>query len=99
MQIHKIDIASSGDTPRSPKMAGPSSANVNRELSLVTSRELEAEGVTEGSELDRLTRQLDGISDVRADVVAAARVKVLQGDYLTTAVAERTAAAILSKDV
>lgn len=73
MQIHKIDIPSSGDTPRSPKMAGPSSANVNRELSLVTSRELEAEGVTEGSELDRLTRQLDGISDVRADVVAAAR--------------------------
>ena len=51
-----------------------------------------------GSELDQLTRQLGGISDVRPDVVAAARVRVQRGDYLTRAAAEQTAAAILSKD-
>ena len=95
MQIHRIDIPSGGDTPRAARTSGP---NTDREQSLSASRENEAEGVAGGSELEQLTRQLDGISDVRLDVVAAARVRVQRGDYLTRAAAENTAAAILSKD-
>ena len=96
MQIHRIDIPCGGDTPCSSRTSG---TNTNRELTLSASRENDAEGLVGGSELDRLTRQLDGISDVRPDVVAAARVRVQRGDYLTRAAAEQTAAAILSKDV
>ena len=96
MQIHRIDIPSGGEIPRSPRTPG---TNTERGQSLSASRENEAGGVAGGSELDRLTRQLDGISDVRPDVVAAARVRVQRGDYLTRAAAEQTAAAILSKDV
>jgi hypothetical protein len=95
MQIHRIDIPSGGDTPRSARTP---EMNTDREQSLSASRENEAEGVAGGSELNQLTRQLDGISEVRPDVVAAARVRVQRGDYLTRAVAEQTAAAILSKD-
>ena len=61
-------------------------------------RENEAEGALGGSELDQLSRQLDAVSDIRPDVVAAAKVRVQRGDYLTRAAAEQTAAAILSKD-
>ncbi len=96
MQIHRIDIPTGGDTPRSSRTSG---TNTDREQSLSASRENEAEGVAGGSELDRLIRQLDGISDVRPNVVAAAKVRVQRGDYLTRAAAENTAAAILSKDV
>ncbi len=96
MQIRRIDIPSGGDTPRSARTP---EMNTDRGQSLSASRENEAEGVTGGSELDQLTRQLDGISDVRPDVIAAARVRVQRGDYLTRAAAEQTAAAILSKDV
>ena len=96
MQIHRIDIPSGGDTPRSSRASG---TNADRELTFSASRENEAEGVAGGSELDRLTRQLDGISNVRPDVVAMAKVRVQRGDYLTRAAAEETAAAILSKDV
>ena len=95
MQIHRIDIPSGGDTTRASRTPG---TNTDRELTLSASRENEAEGVAGGSELDQLTRQLDGISDIRPDVVAAARVRVQRGDYLTRAAAEQTAAAILSKD-
>ena len=95
MQILRIDIPSGGDTPRPARTPG---TNTDRGLSLSASRENEAEGVAGGSELDQLTRQLDGISDIRPDVVAAARVRVQRGDYLTRAAAEQTAAAILSKD-
>lgn len=95
MEIHRIDIPTGGETPRSSRASG---TNTDRELSLSSSREYEAAGVAGGSELDRLTRQLDGISDVRPDVVAAARVRVQRGDHLTRAAAEETAAAILSKD-
>ena len=95
MQIHRIDIPAGGDTPRSSRTSG---TNTDREQSLSASRENEAEGVAGGSELDQLTRQLDGISEIRPDVVAAARVRVQRGDYLTRAAAEQTAAAILSKD-
>jgi len=95
MQIHRIDIPSGGDTPRSARTP---EMNTDREQSLSASRENEAEGVAGGSELNQLTRQLDGISDVRPDVIAAARVRVQRGDYLTRAAAEQTAAAILSKD-
>ncbi len=95
MQIHRIDIPSGGDTPRAARTPG---TNTGRGPSLSAFRENEAEGVAGGSELDQLTRQLDGISDVRPDVVAAAKVRVQRGDYLTRAAAEQTAAAILSKD-
>lgn len=96
MQIHRIDIPAGGDTPRSSRTSG---TNTDREQSLSASQEYEAEGVAGGSELEQLIRQLDGISDVRPDVVAAAKVRVQRGDYLTRAAAENTAAAILSKDV
>ena len=96
MQIHRIDIPTGGAGPRS---SHPPGTNSDRGLSLSASRENEAEGAVGGSELEQLTRQLDGISEVRPDVVAAARVRVQRGDYLTRAVAEQTAAAILSKDV
>ena len=95
MQIHRIDIPSGGDTPRTSRTPG---TNTGRGQSKSAFRENEAEGVAGGSELDQLTRQLDGISDVRPDVVAAAKVRVQRGDYLTRAAAEQTAAAILSKD-
>jgi hypothetical protein len=62
------------------------------------SRENDAEGVVGSDELESLTRQLDEISDVRADVVEAAKVRMQRGDYLTRAAAEKTAAAILGKD-
>lgn len=96
MQIHRIDIPSGGDISRTSRAPGTYS---DRGMSLSASRENEAEGAVGGSELDNLTRQLDGISEVRPDVVAAAKVRVQRGDYLTRAVAEKTAAAILSKDV
>ena len=95
MQIHRIDIPSGGDIPRSSRTSG---TNTERAQSLSASRDKGAEGVVGGSELDQLTRQLGGISDVRPDVVAAARGRVQRGDYLTRAAAEQTAAAILSKD-
>ena len=95
MHIHRIDISSGGEASRSKRASG---ANSDRGVSLQTSRENEAEGAVGGSELDQLTRQLDGISDVRADVVEAAKVRLQRGDYLTRAAAEETAAAILSKD-
>lgn len=96
MQIHRIDIPPGGEIPRSSRTPG---AYSDRGMSLSASRENEAEGAVGGSELDKLTRHLDEISEVRPDVVAAAKVRVQRGDYLTRAVAEKTAAAILSKDV
>ena len=95
MHIHRIDIPSGGEASRSKRASG---ANSDRGVSLPTSRENEAEGAVGGSELEQLTRQLDGISEIRPDVVAAAGVRVQRGDYLTRAAAEKTAAAILSKD-
>ncbi|MCA9033720.1 MAG: flagellar biosynthesis anti-sigma factor FlgM [Planctomycetaceae bacterium] len=62
------------------------------------SREPEAGGTVNSGELDQLSRQLGEISEVRADVVAAAKVRVQRGDYLTRAAAENIADAILSKD-
>ena len=95
MQIHRIDILTGGDTSHSARAPGTNSA---RRLANAASRENEAEGVAGGSELDQLSRQLDEISDIRPDVVAAASVRVQRGDYLTRAAAEQTAAAILGKD-
>lgn len=96
MQIHRIDIPASGDTSRPAMVSG---ANSKRELAGASSRENEAEGAVGGNELDQLSRLLGGISDVRPDVVAAARVRVQRGDYLTRTAAEETAAVILNKDV
>lgn len=96
MQIHRFDIPSGGSTPRS---AGASAPNSQRGIAVGGSRENDAEGVANSSELKQLSRQLDGISDIRPEVVAAAKLRVQAGEYLTRAAAERTAASILNKDV
>ena len=96
MQIHRIDIPTSGDTSRSARTPG---TNLTRGPAGAVFRENKAMGVAGGDELDQLSRQLDEISEVRPDVVAAARVRVQRGDYLTRTAAEQTAAVILSKDV
>lgn len=95
MQIQRFDNVSGSSTPRPARTEGPIAKNL---LQGSVSRENEAEGVVGGDELESLTRQLDEISDVRPDVVAAAKVRVQRGDYLTRAAAEKTAAAILGKD-
>ncbi len=95
MQIHRFDNVSASGTPRPVRTAGP---NAKDSLQGSVSRENDAEGVAGGDELESLSRQLDGISEVRSDVVEAAKVRVQRGDYLTRAAAEKTAAAILGKD-
>jgi hypothetical protein len=93
MQIHRFDNVSSAGTPR-PVIAGGNGAT---DPQGTTSRDNMAEGVG-GGELEFLTRQFDGISEVRPEVVAAAKMRMQRGDYLSRAAAEQTAAAILSRD-
>ena len=95
MQIQRFDNVSSAGAPRPNWIAG---GNVKSGSQGSVSRENDAEGVVGSDELESLTRQLDGISDVRSDVVEAAKVRMQRGDYLTRAAAEKTAAAILGKD-
>ena len=95
MQIHRIDIPTGGST----RTASASGAKSQRGNATGTSGENDAEGVANSSELDQLSRQLDGINNIRAEVVAAAKLKLQGGDYLTRAAAEQTAASILNKDV
>ncbi len=95
MQIHRFDISTGGST----RPASASGAKSQRGNTAGTSLENDAEGVANSSELDQLSRQLDGISEVRPEVVAAAILKLQGGDYLTRAAAEKTAASILNKDV
>ena len=95
MQIHRFDIS----TEASTRAAGASGAKSPRENAAGTSLENDAEGVANSSELDQLSRQLDGINAIRPEVVAAAKLKLQGGDYLTRAAAEQTAASILNKDV
>ena len=95
MQIHRFDNFS---VPGPPRSFGTPGAPSGKGIAGSVVRESEAEGALGGSELDRLSRQLDAVSEIRPDVVAAAKVRVQRGDYLTRAAAEQTAAAILSKD-
>jgi len=95
MQIHRFDISTGGGT----RSAGASEAKSQREDAAGTFLENDAEGVANSSELNQLSRQLDGISEIRPEVVAAAKLKLQGGDYLTRAAAEQTAASILNKDV
>jgi len=95
MQIQRFDNVSGPGTPSPVRAAGPNSKG---SLQGSVSRENDAEGVVGGDELEALSRKLDAISDIRPDVVAAAKVRVQRGDYLTRAAAEKTAAAILGKD-
>ncbi len=95
MQIHRFDIPTGGST----RAAGASGAKSQRGNAAGISLENDAEGVANSSELDQLSRQLDGISEVRPDVVAAAILKVQDGTYLTRTAAEKTAASILNKEV
>jgi hypothetical protein len=95
MQIHRFDIPTGGST----RATGASGAKSQRGNAAGTSVQNDAEGVAHSTELDQLSRQLDGISEVRPEVVAAAKLKLQGGDYLTRAAAEQTAASILSKDV
>ena len=94
MQVQRFDSAGSPWGPRPAQTSGANSRNIGGS----GPRENEAEGVAGDSELNELSRQLGGISDIREDVVAMAKVRVQRGDYLTRAAAEKTAAAILSKD-
>ncbi|MCA9063976.1 MAG: hypothetical protein KDA96_12985 [Planctomycetaceae bacterium] len=96
MQIHRFDNAGSAQpTPLGVRTgAGISGSRTSAD----GTRTSEAGGSVNGSELDALIGQLANISDVRAEVVAEAKVKVQRGDYLTRAAAEETAAALLSKD-
>jgi hypothetical protein len=93
MQIHRFDNVSSTGTPRPVIAAGSGATDPQG----AAARENMAEGVG-GGELEFLTRQLDGISEVRPEVVAAAKMRMQRGDYLSRAAAEQTAAVILSKD-
>jgi hypothetical protein len=95
MQIHRIDNFSVPGPTRSFDTTGVQSKSG---VSGSVVRENEAEGVLGGNELNRLIRQLDDVSGIRPEVVAAAKVRVQRGDYLTRAAAEQTAAGILSKD-
>jgi len=95
MQIQRFDNVSSSATPRPARTTGLGSKDL---LQGAASRENEAEGVDGGDELEALSRKLDEISEVRPDVVAAAKVRVQRGDYLTRVAAEKSAAAILGKD-
>ncbi len=96
MQIQRFDLRN---------QPAPNSVGIRRSggtagsgASGSVSRESEAGGAAGSGELESLARQLDSVSEVRAEVVAAAKVRVQRGDYLTRAAAEKTAAAILSKD-
>ena len=95
MQIHRFDNFSVPG-PMRPRETCESQSKNSIAGSFV--RENEAEGALGGSELDQLSRQLNAVSEIRPDVVAAAKVSVQRGDYQTRAAAEQTAAAILSKD-
>jgi hypothetical protein len=95
MQIHRFDIPAGGST----RAEGASAAKSQRGNAAGSSSENDAEGVANSSELDQLSRQLDGISEIRPEVVAAAKLKLQGGDYLTRSAAEQTAASILNKDV
>lgn len=96
MQIHRFDNVGNSGAARSVRTAN---TNAKDGVSGGTSKENDAEGVIGESELASLGRQLDGISDVRDDVVEAAKVRVQRGDYLTRAAAENLADALLNKDV
>ena len=91
MEIHRFDNVSATRTPR------PVIASGMMDSQSSASRDNIAEGVG-GHSLEFLSRQLDAISDVRSDVVAAAKMRMQRGDYLSRAAAEQTAAAILSRD-
>ena len=95
MQIHRFDNFSVPGPMRPGETWGSQPKN---SIAGSVVRENDAEGVLGGSELDQLSRQLNAVSEIRPDVVAAAKVRVQRGDYLTRAAAEQTAAAILSKD-
>lgn len=95
MQIPRFDNVGGSGTPHPARIAGVGSKDL---LQGSVSRENGAEGTVGGDELEALSRQLDVISEVRPDVVAAAKVRMQRGDYLTRAAAEQTAAAILGKD-
>ncbi len=95
MQIHRFDNFS---VPGPTRPSGSSGSQSKNGIAGSVVRENEAEGALGDSELDRLSRQLDAVSEIRPDVVAAAKVRVQRGDYLTRTAAEQTAAVILSKD-
>ncbi len=96
MQIHRIHTPApstvSGSALR--KESGAAGAAGSKSVQ----REAEAGGAAGNGELEQLSRQLGEFSDVRPDVVSAAKVRVQRGDYLTRASAEGIADAILSKD-
>ena len=95
MQIYRFDNPANSGTLRPAMAAGANAVNLQGSVS----RENNADGVIGSTELESLSRQLDGISEVRPDVVAAAKVRMQRGDYLTRAAAEQAAVVILNRDV
>lgn len=96
MQIHRIHTAEQLSGPISGVRQNGGSAGSGTAKSMGS--KAEAGGAAEARELEQLNRLLGDVSEVRPDVVAEAKVRMQRGDYLTRAAAERTAAAILSKD-
>ncbi len=97
MQIHRFHNAGSSAAPRSGVRGSEAAAVGTGANSISAGNELG--GAASGGELERLISHLGEFSDVRADVVAEAKVRVQRGDYLTRAVAEQTANALLNTDV
>lgn len=96
MQIPRIHIPGQSHTSSPNLRTGGGAGRSGAAGS--SSREAEAGGAANSGELDQLSRQLGQVSEVRADVVAEAKVRVQRGDYLTRAAAENIADALLSKD-
>ena len=96
MQIHRFHTGGQPSAPSNGVRKGDGSAKSGSAKS--ASHETEAGGAEGGGELDQLTRRLSDVSEVRAGVVAEAKVRLQRGDYLTRAAAEKTADALLSKD-
>ena len=96
MQIHSFHNVGHAATPP----FGLPPAAVASELSTknIDSRRADVGGGGANGELDRLTRQLGQVSEVRSDVVAAAKLKVQRGDYLNRATTEVLADTLLSRD-
>ncbi|MFN9718831.1 MAG: hypothetical protein ACK58L_09075 [Planctomycetota bacterium] len=99
MQIHRFDNVGNSGASRSLRAADTHSKDGVSGSVIKENRENDAEVVVGESELASLARQLSGISEVRDDVVEAAKVRVQRGEYLTRAAAENLADALLNKDV
>lgn len=96
MQIHSFHNVGHAATPPLGLIPAAIASEPNR--ANVEIRRVEVGGGGANGELDQLARQLGQVSEVRSDVVAAAKLKVQRGDYLNRATAEVLADTLLSRD-